>query len=732
MSRKFRPSGMGRLEQLRMKAAACLIAMPVMSLFIMLFASGLKCCSLPDILSGRAAPFALFSPVYQIGAGLEHGFAWKAFIYSLSGLLLSGLIYLSTRRLFSEVEHPIDRGRLHSDTSNYGRAEFEKPWQYRSFAQIRPIEDCIGHIYGMLDEAGRECIDFFPDPESSSAHPNRHIFCIGGSGSGKTFTVGQTYCLQSIKMNHSVIITDPKGELFTKMAAVFRSHGYYVRCLNFHNPSRSDGWDCMKELREESDPAKIELLAGRFASAVVTQICSDLNSIYYTGPNMLLKALLLRLVLDDGIPDGMKNIKQIYAWLTDPGGMDFLDTLFDKDTMKARVYPCLAPWGTFKSSSKNLSGNLITNLGAGVAVLSTGIIADMLSTDSMDLRLPADVPCAYFIQFPVPNVEFRFPVSLFFTMLFERLQQYAVSLPDERLPRDVDFYLDEFAQCGVFPSWEQRISVIRSFGLNVFMVVQTIAQFKTLYKESADTIISNCATWLILGANDLASAELFSKRIGQTTIEVQSETRDPLRNFFGVRANSGDRVSVGTGKAMLLTPDEIMKLPQNTLIICMYGHNPIWANSPPHILHPYFKDMHKLDKGSESFFYDADNNLAGLPVKSEVYSAEKAFIDAYWSVNPRFASPGDVRDAPYLKGNPLLISVLLHMLREDYISFLGCHKKAGSAPPLPCPGVCASSSDSPALFDFPDTLQKDGAFSSAALADSDSADFGFLDSIPEK
>lgn len=603
----------------------------------------------------------------------ENGFNAVSFftIFLMLTMSVGGALFRSP----AKTVHPIDKNRVISDKDNYGKADFEMPWQYRSLVQIRPVADCVGHIYGMLDDKAAQCLDFFPDPNDPTSHLNGHIFAIGASGSGKTFSVGKTYCYQSIKLGHSVIHSDPKGELFSELASVYRKHGYIVRRLNFNNPVKSDGWDCLKSIRTAKSITEKEILVDRFASAVISQISDNPNSIYYSGPEMLLKALLLRLLLDPGYSDDEKNIRTIYSWVTDPGGIQFLQELFNPSKVPPSAAPCLGPWGTFNGGSEALKGNLIINLASGISALGTDIIGDILSTDDMDISLPGVRKCAYFVQFPVPNDAYRFPVALFFTMLFEALQSSATRSEGHRLPTDVDFFLDEFAQCGVFPRWDQRISVIRSFGINVFMIVQTITQFELLYNKSQDTIISNCATWLMLGSNDHVSADMFCRRIGQTTIDVHSEATRYLGTFFG---GKDKKLTTGTGKTSLLTPDEIMKLPPNTLLIVLQRHNPIWANSIPSTLHPYDAEAEIRPDKAEPFFYDTENVLNDLPTRAERYCEEKRFIAEYESTHKPFKLPENIDDTPYANGPVTPLSEICGLISRDAKALFSSLRAFGS------------------------------------------------------
>ena len=568
--------------------------------------------------------------------------------------------------IWTDPQHP---NRELSDAGIYGTSKYEQPREYRSLAQIRPIEDCHGLILGQLDDKARECIDYYPDPHDPTAHTNMNIFAIGASGSGKTFTFGKNYCYQAIKTGHSIVVTDPKGELFIDTADMFRKKGYIVRRLDFINLFKSDGWDCMKSLRTATSVEQIEIIANEFATAVVSNIGA--TGIYYDGSKLLLQALLLRVALDDSIPDEEKNIIKVFSWLTDPGGPEFLDKLFDKSILPEKLYPCIKPYESVKSSSANLLGNIKTNLSAGINILNTGLIAKILSTDDIDLTLPGKERCAYYIQFPVPNSAYKFPIALFFTMIFRSLMDLASAQDNLKLPVNVDFLLDEFAQCGVLPNWAQLTSVIRSYGLAAFMIVQTSAQFLSNYGDDADTIRSNCAIWLMLGANDLSSAEYFNKRMGKTTVKVHSESRYGIRKLLGMKNAPADKTSEGTGGSELMSTDEIMKLPANHVLVVFQRHNPIFARTVPHFLHPYSKIPEKTLDRNEPDITDEEG-------RQERRVQERAYFNSYWQEHSIEAPPDNIDDAPY-KTEPTFESDFFEVIAEDFAK-LKKKKKNGELP----------------------------------------------------
>lgn len=330
------------------------------------------------------------------------------------------------------------------------------------------------------------------------------------------------------KRRESVVITDPDGGLYRDLAGYFEDSGYVVRRFDLTNLQKSDGWDCLKSIT----PENAELDAQLFAQVVISNTMDDTTSIYATGPMSLLKALILRVFLDPEIPPEKKNIGEVYAMLQNPLGEEFLDKLFDDDSLCDELKPCLGPYLSFKQGSPNLRGNLITNLSVQLQLLQNKLVCKVLSTDDIDLLLPGQQPCAYFCLFPDSHDTFKFIVSLFFSCLFTNLIAYADQKCGGALPVPVNFLLDEFPSIGHLPDWDKKLAVVRKRNMSIVMIFQNITQLVNLYETAWQTIFSNCATWVALGINDEETAKLFSSRIGETSVEASTKKSSRLQHYL--------------------------------------------------------------------------------------------------------------------------------------------------------------------------------------------------------
>ena len=107
--------------------------------------------------------------------------------------------------------------------------------------------------------------------------------------------------------------------------------------------------------------------------------------------------------------------------------------------------------------------------------------------------------------------------SLFIQQAFSSLCRSADrDYPDHRLPVPVRFVLDDFANLRL-PHIDDVLSVIRSREISCTVVCQTISQLEARYGEAtANSIVGNCDSQLVLGFQDERTAAYFSCRANKT------------------------------------------------------------------------------------------------------------------------------------------------------------------------------------------------------------------------
>lgn len=562
--------------------------------------------------------YPTWNPIKMIQCFFVFGFPTHLFVtVYLIALLLGGYLLFK----FSREQGGLDvLGRafhMNLARQTYGDTHFETPAEFKEIALVQSPKNAYGTILGQWDSSGEKLIN----QRMSNKRDNKHMMVIGASGTGKTYTFVKPYCFQCVKRRESVIITDPDGGLFRDMAGYFQDQGYVVRQLNLKDPIKSDGWDCLKTVQGPN----AELIAQLFSHTVISNLVKDLDSIYGSGPMALLKACILRVVLGHDYPPEKKNIKSVYELLSNPAGEEFLETMFDINILEPEETPCLKPYLSYKTASPNLRGNLITNLSVQLQLLQSDLLCQVLSTDDMDLTLPGKQPCAYFCRFPDYHDTYKFIVSLFFSMLFIQLTEFADDCPGGRLPVPVNFLLDEFPSIGRIPDFDRKISTVRKRSMNICMILQDITQLQQerAYKDTWVTIMANCATLVSLGINDKETADLITKRIGETTVAVETQQHDAQESILMPFC----RRSTGEGRRSLLSFEELYRVGVDDCLILAQRHNPIYAKKYPYILHPDAKKLREILPSDIPPITD-------IEARKTKREKENAYISAYLLKHP--------------------------------------------------------------------------------------------------
>ena len=70
-----------------------------------------------------------------------------------------------------------------------------------------------------------------------------HTLVLGATGSGKTQTIVNPTVKMLMKAKESMIISDPKGEIYEDNYKLLKDHGYEVIVLNFRDPQKGSCWN---------------------------------------------------------------------------------------------------------------------------------------------------------------------------------------------------------------------------------------------------------------------------------------------------------------------------------------------------------------------------------------------------------------------------------------------------------------------------------------------------------
>ena len=353
-------------------------------------------------------------------------------------------------------------------------------------------------------------------PEKTRFNGNLAVY--GASGSKKTRAFCMNMILQSAARKSSLVICDPKSELYEKSSACLRDQGYTVKVFNLVTPAASDSWNCLAEIEGQ------ELMAQLFCDVIIKNTGSDRGDHFWDSAELnLLKALVL--YVERGYPPEKRNIGEVYQLLAMSSEKE-LNAIFDVLDIS---HPAKAPYSIFKQSSESVRAGVIIGLGSRLQVFQNQDIRNITGHDEIDLELPGKQPCAYNCITSDQDSTFDFLSALFLSFIFIKLVRYAdQKCPGGALPVPVHVLGEELCACGVIPDLSWKISVIRSRNISMSCVFQNLAGLQNRYPQNQwQEILGNCDITLFLGCTDALTAQFISDRTGEASMAVLAPSRFP-------------------------------------------------------------------------------------------------------------------------------------------------------------------------------------------------------------
>ena len=517
-------------------------------------------------------PDASFINCVQFAVRTPYGFFGTIICIGLLALLL----IMVMRMGYSDAgEYDEDRNFTYSAKGTYGTSGWMSEKEMKGVIELVPhLRHYKGIALGMLDGKA-VCI-----PSKSRLNSNLAVY--GASGSMKTRSFCMNRILQGVTRNESLIICDPKSELYEKSSEYLRDKGYVVRIFNLVNPENSDSWNCLAEIEGQ------ELMAQLFVDVIIKNTLNDGKGDHFwdSAEMNLLKALVL--YVDKSYPEQTRNMGQVYQLLA-LSSEAALNSLFDVLPMN---HPAKAPYSLFKQASESVRGGVIIGLGSRLQVFQSELIKKITAKDEIDLELPGHKPCAYFLVTSDQDSTFDFLASLFLSFVFIKLVRYAdKNCEGGVLPVPVHILGEELTACGTIPDLSRRLSVIRSRNISMSCVFQNLAGLQNRYPYNLwQEIIGNCDVQLFLGCTDPLTAEFVSSRTGLASVAVSSKSKQ-LGTWRISNYTPEFRETSGVGKRPVLTPDEVLRLPLEEALIIIRGKKILKVDKMDYSLHPEYSKL---------------------------------------------------------------------------------------------------------------------------------------------
>ena len=423
---------------------------------------------------------------------------------------------------------------------------------------------------------------------------NLNTLVCGGSGAGKT----RFYCKPNLmQANTSFVILDPKGEIVRDVGKLLETKGYEIKVLDLISMEKSHCYNPFVYLQNDND---IQRLVTNLFKSTTPKGSQSNDPFWDTAASMLLLALVFYLHYE--APPDEQNFAMVMELLRN-GDIDedneaegsVLDDLFALLEYENPNHIALKYYKSYRSGSAKTLKSIQITLAARLEKFNLDSLAALTSTDELDLQSLGERKVALFALIPDNDTSFNFLVSILYTQLFQQLFFVADFKYRGALPVHVHFLMDEFANVSLPDDFDKILSVMRSRGVSVSIILQNLAQLKALFEKQWESIVGNCDEFVYLGGNEQSTHKYVSELLGKETIDTNSYGRSD-----GMRGNFSTNFQVAGRE--LLTADEVRMLDNQYAIVFIRGERPVLDFKYDLLTHPNISLG--VDGGADAYTHD--------------------------------------------------------------------------------------------------------------------------------
>lgn len=410
---------------------------------------------------------------------------------------------------------------------------------------------------------------------------NLNTLVIGGSGAGKTRFYGKPNIMQC---NTSYVILDPKGEILRDTGALLEKEGYIIRVIDLINMNRSHGYNPFTYIKDDKDVLKLITNLIRNTTPKNSQ---STDPFWEKSETALLEALCLYLLNE--APEDEQNFTMVMEMIVaadpkedDEDYMSPLDYLFyDLEKVKPESL-AVKQYKIYKQAAGKTAKSILISVGVRLAAFNLESIMSLTCHDELELEKMGERKTALFAVIPDNDSTFNFLIGMLYTQLFQMLYYSADILHNGELPVPVHFVMDEFANVALPDEFDKLLATMRSRQIFVSIIIQNLAQIKTLYKDAWESIVGNCDELYYLGGNEQSTHKFMSEYLGKETLDT---------NTYGKSSGKSGSYSTNYQQAgrELLTADEVRLLNNDYALLFIRGELPIIDRKYNILKHPNIK-----------------------------------------------------------------------------------------------------------------------------------------------
>jgi len=380
----------------------------------------------------------------------------------------------------------------------------------------------------------------------------QNVCVVARVGAGKTSRYIIPNVLDKARRNCSLVVNDPKGEVFEATSGYMQANGYRVLTLNAEDLSQSSTFNPLLEAKtdiEIEQVAEILIKAGSGKSQdpfwdngairLVSVLLKLLQRAGYVDPAWYTLGNLYHLLQNFG-QDGAPLEDFAIKWAYDPLNPTD-DTLWEE-------------WsGVVTGNEKTIQSFVLTALTALRAFTNQNMV-QLTAESSFDLESIRDQKTIVYFIIPAQHAEYYgFWTSVFFRSVFNACMR---RMPG---PRTLPVYVlyDEFGHSTI-PSFVSVANTIRGYRVSLSIVLQSLSQLAARYgRDYAESIQGGFNTYLAYSGSDPQTAQFFeviSGKVIETQKNYLHEHKEERHEYNLLNADAIRRI--GDSQAIMVSANK--------------------------------------------------------------------------------------------------------------------------------------------------------------------------------
>lgn len=420
-----------------------------------------------------------------------------------------------------------------------------------------------GVVLGMKKEDDTEKIYFVGD--------DTHTLTVGATRSGKTRSVVlQSICTIALA-GESMIISDPKAELYHYTAPFLRRLGFEVVALDFKNPEKSQHYNLLQPIIDAAKAGNMEraeMLAWDMTNILVGKETGNSEKIWHNGEMSVIAATILCVVVDNIKRYDYQNLTNVYWFMAEMcktigGKMPLLEYV----KKLPQSHPARALLSISDVAPTRTRGSFYTSALTTLRLFTSKSINAITNKSDFSLTDVGIKKQALFLILPDEKTTFYPIASLVVSQQYELLANMA-DKRGGRLERRVNYILEEFGNFTPITDMTTKLTVAAGRAIRFNLYVQGFEQILEKYDEHvSNTIKSNCQTWIYLQADDKETLQEISEKLGSYTTSSYQ-----LSASHAKYSTPSTSQSVSLIERKLLTPDEVRRVSRPYQIVTSRTH----------------------------------------------------------------------------------------------------------------------------------------------------------------